>query len=88
MAKYKIENIDDLRDVAIEALLDLRAGKIDAAEAGAAGKLCEGVYASAKLQLEYAKLNNRIPHIPFLGELKGQLLEGLPTRKTKLLTEK
>lgn len=83
--KTKINNIEDLRDVAIETLLELRKGKISSEEAGAASKLCEGILSSVKVEIEYAKLNQRVPKIPFIGELKGALIEHMPTNKLKSL---
>lgn len=47
----------------------LRSGKIDIAEAGVAGKLCESVVSTIKTQLEYARMCGKQPSIPFLGDI-------------------
>ncbi len=83
----KIKNITLLRDHALETLEKLASGKIDVDEAGVTGKLCESVMSTIKSQLEYAKMLNREPNIPFLGDLSKQprLIEMTPEKEKKLL---
>lgn len=71
----KIENIEDLRDHAIETLEKLSSGEISIEQAGVTGKLCENVMSTVKIQVEVAKMLGREPNIPFLGNTaKGRLI--------------
>jgi hypothetical protein len=75
----KLKNIEDVRNYALECMEKLASGKIDIAQAGVAGKLCEGVISTVKTQLEYARMLNKEPCIPFMGDLsknKSMLIEG------------
>lgn len=72
----KINNIDDLRSVVVNALEELRDKKITIEEAGVTGKLCESVTSTLKLQVEVAKMLGREPNVPFLGETcSGRLID-------------
>jgi hypothetical protein len=82
----KIKNMEDLREHALETLEKLASGQIDTAEAGVTGKLCEGVIATVKSQLEYARMLNQEPTIPFMSSSTGRLIEG--SKPTKELPHK
>lgn len=91
----KIKNMENLRDHALETLEKLAAGTIDTAEAGVTGKLCEGIIATVKSQLEYARMINEEPNIPFMQISHGaKTLEGkyesknLPSPSKKDLYER
>ena len=65
----KLKSIEQLRNHALEALEDLRSGKIDCIQAGVTGKLCENVISTVKAQLEFARMLNKEPSIDFMGDL-------------------
>ncbi len=69
MAKNEntIKDIQQLRDHALLTIEKLAAGEIDTAEAGVTGKLCESVISTVKAQLEYSRMLNEEPAIPFMG---------------------
>ena len=68
----KIKTIEELREHALLTIEKLANQDIDTAEAGVTGKLCEGVIATVKAQLEYSRMiQEERPHIPFM-EMKGQ----------------
>jgi len=72
----KIKNIEELRNHALDTLEKLANGSIDTAEAGVTGKLCEGVIATVKSQLEYARMLDQQPEIPFMMQkVSGNLIE-------------
>lgn len=80
----KLKNITNLRDFALKTLEDLSSGKIDTSQAGVTGKLCEGVVSTIKCELEYSRMLNKQPNIPFMGDLtknKDILIEGAIPRK-------
>lgn len=71
----KIKNITELRDHALDTLEKLAQQKIDIAEAGVTGKLCEGVISTIKAQLEYSRMLGEEPKIPFMsGSTTGKPL--------------
>ena len=61
-----INNIDDLRQHAIDTLMKLSKNTISIEEAGVTGKLCENIVSTIKVQLEYAKMLEQSPDINFL----------------------
>jgi hypothetical protein len=63
----KIKTITELRDAALEMIDKLSAGQVEINEAMALGKLCDTVISTVKTQLEFAKMVNEEPQIPFLG---------------------
>lgn len=63
----KIKSIEGLRDYVLETFQKLSDGKIDISEASTIAKLSETVISGIKTQLEYARLTESMPHIPFLG---------------------
>jgi hypothetical protein len=73
----KIQNITQLREFALETLDRLKNGDIDLQEALAAGKVCDTVINTVKLQIDYDKvLGGEIKPIPFmLGTTQLNLLE-------------
>jgi len=71
----KIENIDDLRDHALNLLQKLEDKKIKVQEAGITAKIYESIISTVKTQMEYARMLKVDPDIPFLGEIKGNLIE-------------
>jgi ABC-type bacteriocin/lantibiotic exporter with double-glycine peptidase domain len=56
----KINNTTELREVLIEAIQGIRAGKLGAKEASAISSLSNQVLESAKLDLRVAQLQDRI----------------------------
>lgn len=78
-----------LREHALMTLEKLANQEIDTAEAGVTGKLCEGVIATVKAQLEYSRMIQEEPNIPFMSMGNGKALEGqlankaLPSPKGK-----
>lgn len=62
----KIKDISMLREFALDTLEKLQNGDIDVTEAGVTGKLCEGVISTVKAQLEYSKMIQQEPNIPFM----------------------
>lgn len=62
----KISTIQDLRDHALLTIQKLANGDIDTSEAGVTGKLCESVIATVKSQLEYSRMLDETPEIPFM----------------------
>lgn len=76
-SEQKIRNIENLRDHALLTIEKLANGEIDTAEAGVTGKLCESVISTIKAQLEYSRMINEEPEIPFMLEShKGKTIEG------------
>ncbi len=71
-ADSKIRNIENLRDHALLTIEKLANGEIDTAEAGVTGKLCESVISTVKAQLEYSRMINEEPEIPFMLESHKQ----------------
>lgn len=61
-----IKNIVELRDFALEALDDLRGGKINIQQAATAATLCASVISTVKTQLDYFKAIEERPQIEFL----------------------
>lgn len=85
MAARKINTIEALRDHAIDTLERLASGDIDTTEAGVTGKLCENVISTIKAQLEYARLIDEAPEIPFMQNShsgKPKALEGTVQQKS------
>lgn len=72
--QQKISNVTDLRTFAIEAMQDLRMGKLDITEAAAIGKLVDTVANTLKVEIEYGKVTGDKPVIPFLDG--NNLIEG------------
>jgi hypothetical protein len=62
----KIKNSEDLRSYMLDMMEDLRTGDISVEEAGVAGKLCEGVISSLKVEMQYAHMVGLQPRLPFL----------------------
>lgn len=75
----KINSIEALRDHALEALEQLASGQIDTTQAGVTGKLCESVISTVKAQLEYCRMIDEEPQIPFMSNSQAsgaRLLQG------------
>ena len=66
MSKSRLDNVEKLRNHAIDMLLKLEHGEIDLPTAREIGKSYENIINSVKIQLEYAKLTNVDPEIGFL----------------------
>lgn len=66
MTEQKIDSIELLRDHALETLAKLSRGEIDVPQAGVTGKLCENVISTIKAQMEYARMLDQEPEIPFM----------------------
>lgn len=87
----KINSIEALRDHALLTLEKLAEGAIDTTEAGVTGKLCESVISTIKAQLEYSRLIDEAPQIPFMQNShlgKGKALEGAVQTKSLPLPKK
>ena len=69
----KIRNMNELREVSLDILEDLRSGKISHEEAGVASKVVEGVLSNVRTQAVYAKMCGRDPNIPFMGDCLGDM---------------
>ncbi len=84
----KIKNMENLRDHALYTLERLAKQEIDTAEAAVTGKLCENVIGTVKAQLEYARMINEEPRIPFMESChQGKSIEGTVAPK-KLIQHK
>jgi hypothetical protein len=70
-----MNNIEDLRQHAIETLKKLESKKIDMAEAGVTAKLYESLMSSLKTEMEYHKMLGHLPRIKFLEGAAYQLKE-------------
>ncbi len=66
-----INNIVDLRNHALRTLEKLENEEINSIEAAATAKLCDNVLSTIKIQIEHAKLLNKEPIIPFMGDLSN-----------------
>lgn len=64
-----------MRDAQLQMIEDLMAKEIEVEEASTCAKLFETVLSGCKTQMEYHKLTNTVPHIPFLHEGNGKLIE-------------
>lgn len=80
-----IKNIEDLREHAIETLRRLETQVIDVAEAGVTAKLYENIMSSVKTELEYNKMIDRAPVIPFMESHSTKMIDVTPS--TKLLED-
>lgn len=65
---HNIKTIEHLRDAVLDAFEKLKKNKIDIQEAGILAKLSESVISGLKTQIEYARLSDRQPSIPFLED--------------------
>jgi hypothetical protein len=70
-----LDNVDALREHAIETVMRLERGEIDVAEAGVTGKLYESIVGTCKLQLEYARAIDKKPNIKFLQSGKDTYID-------------
>lgn len=70
-----MNNIEDLRNHAIETLKKLETKKIDMAEAGVTAKLYESLMSSLKTEMEYHKMLGHLPQIKFLEGAAFELKE-------------
>lgn len=77
----KIKTITELRDHALSIIEKLSEGQVDISEAITVSKLCDTVISTVKTQLEFAKMVNEEPSIPFLGSDQ-------PMSKSKLIENK
>lgn len=82
----KLNNLDDLRNMVLDTIEKLSENKIDIHEAGILAKLSETVISGLKTQIEYAKLIDNQPSIPFIdncarviegNKIENNLLEGI-----------
>ena len=72
---HNINTLDDLRDKVLEALEALNNGEIDLQQAGVIAKLSETVISGVKTQMDYARLTDQTPHIPFIDNC-AKTIEG------------
>ncbi len=63
----KIKNLDDLREMVLDTLESLSSNKIDMQQAGIIAKLSETIVSGLKTQMEYARLTDEKPLIPFIS---------------------
>jgi hypothetical protein len=82
----KIRNLDELRDIVLDTVQKMVKGKIDVTEAGVLAKLSETVISGLKTQMEYARLINQNPSIPFIAGCHKSI-EHSPTKGRKLLNK-
>ncbi len=64
--KDEIKTIDDLRQVLLEEITKLRAGKTTPAAINAITNATGKVFTSVKLEIEYRKMLGQKPVIPYL----------------------
>ena len=83
----RIENIEDLRNYALQTLEGLRSKEVTIEEAGVIGKVCESVMSTVKASMEYARMLGAEPDIDFMDGCAGNVSK-LPTRKRKAIEYK
>lgn len=71
----KINNMEDLRESALETLQKLQDGAIELNEAVAVAKLCDSVIGTVKQEIEYQKHLNLQKEIPFLNTTDMRTIE-------------
>jgi len=82
LKKYKtINNLNELREHAIQTLHRLENKEIKVVEAGITAKLYENIISTVKTQLEYAKMLRKNPEINFMGKCTGSHLEVTEPKK-------
>ena len=64
----KVKNIDELRDHLLDTLDQLEQGLIDTYQASITSKVCEGIIATIKVQMDYAKMVEKTPAIGFVND--------------------
>lgn len=62
----KLKNISLLRDELGLIFNDLRSNKIEVPQAATLAKIGDSMISSSKVELEYSKLKDALPNIPFL----------------------
>lgn len=80
----EIKNIEDLRHHAIQTLKKLEKKEINTTEAGITAKLYESIISSVKTELEFNRMLEKEPDIPFLEYKKTIDV----TKKAKLIEKK
>lgn len=81
-------NIEQLRNVLSEQILDLRAGKRDVARANAMCNTAGKVIGCVRLELEYAKMMGVKPEMRFISDRKAELPKLPKEAKPKKLPKK
>ena len=76
-----MNNIEELRNHAIETLKKLDNKQIEMSEAGVTAKLYESVISSLKTEMEYHKMLGHLPRIKFL---EGAVYDMKETRKIEV----
>lgn len=71
----KIKDIVQLRDTVLQAIEDLKSGKIELAEASTIAKLSETVISGLKSEIQYSILIGKQPKIAFYGKDSGIALD-------------
>jgi len=67
-----IKNVEQLRNMVIEAMENLVNGKMDVHDAATLAKGSETIMSSLKLQLSYANMIGEKPYIPFIHDCHVQ----------------
>ena len=80
----RIQNIEDLRNYALQTLEGLRSKEVTIEEAGVIGKVCESVMSTVKASMEYARMLGAEPEIEFMDGCAGNVSK-LPARKRKAI---
>jgi len=76
----RIKNMDDLRNEVLEVFEGLRDNTVSVAEAGAIAKLSETVISNVKAQMEYSRLTNTAPVIPFISDAQPRIVATQPIK--------
>lgn len=69
-----ISSMDHLREKLLKTIDKLINNEITAQEAMAIGQLSSVVFTGLRTQMEYARLIDAIPSIPFLGDMREERL--------------
>ena len=64
--EIRTDNITDIRNDLLEVYKGLRKGDVSTSEAKEAVNAAGKVFASCKVQMEYAKMRGEVPIIPFI----------------------
>lgn len=71
----EIKTINDLRSILAEEIQKIKEGKTNPANVNAITNATGKILSSIKLEMEYNKLMNKTPDIPFIGNEKKKALK-------------
>ncbi len=63
-----IKTVNDLREILSDEIIKLRTGKSTAANLNALVNATGKILSSYKIEIEYNKLQNKVPNIPFMSK--------------------